>query len=81
MDSKSLLRRLTADIELGEAKSSFIDCESPLDDLEFCVDPTYKVPKWRAPEQEKLRRQKKLADKQHNRKKSRASKAARRINR
>lgn len=81
MDSESLRQRATVIMGLGEAKSGFTDCESPTDDLEFCVDPSYKAPKWRTPEQERLRRQKKLADTQRKRKKSRASKVARRINR
>lgn len=82
MDSLVVRKQLeTVIMGSGEVKSGFTDCESPPDDLEFCVDPSYKAPKWRTPEQEKLYRQKKLADTQRKRKKSRASKIARRINR
>lgn len=84
MDSESLRQKLRTTItEMTDGNESWcnpIESEPP-DDLEFCVDPSYKAPKWRTPEQEKLYRQKKLADTQRKRKKSRASKIARRINR
>ncbi len=82
MDSLVVRKQLeTVIMEIGEAKSGFTDCESPQDDLECCVDRTYKAPKWRTPEHKKLRWQKFLLDTQRKRKKSRASKIARRINR
>lgn len=82
MDSLVLRKQLeTVIMGLGEAKSGFTECESPAYDLEYCVDPDYKAIALRSYAQEKLYRQKKLADTQRKRKKSRASKIARRINR